>query len=892
MSLEAGKKLGPYEIIEPIGAGGMGEVYKARDTRLDRTVAIKVLPADFADRSDLKERFDREARAVSNLNHPNICALYDVGQEEGIAYLVMEHLEGETLGSRLVKGPLEVGELVRVAIQIAEALDVAHRQGFIHRDLKPGNIMLTRSGAKLLDFGLAKSTTEAAVTDATSAATATSPLTAQGTIMGTFQYMAPEQFEGVPADARSDIFAFGVVLYEMATGARAFEGKTQASLAASILKEEPRPLSALAPMVPPGLERVVQVCMAKEPDDRWQTAHDMALQLRWIADAGSGAGVPISVASKRKHREKLWMGLAIVLALTTAALGVAVLGREEPPRPQYVTSIVPPEGASFVSAGQTAGPVVLSPDGSKMVFSATDPEEGHYLWIRDLTDPEPRRLQGTQDGMRPFWSPDSKHIGFFSAGKMRRIELLSGSVLSVCDASDGRGGTWNKDGIIVFSPTFRSPIYKVDANGGTPEPVTELDPARAEGTHRYPWFLPDGDHFLYLSRRTVAGTPQDTVVYVASLKTGEKKILTQTESNTIYSSGHLLTTRERTLLAHPFDLNSLEFTGDPVSLAKGLLVDQVYSRAVISASEQGVLIYQQGNYVESADLVWFDRQGNKLGVLEAGVSSLSHSISPGQDRVAMSLAEPGPGQNIWIHDLSRGVRTRLTFSTDIVEGFPQWSPDGSEIHYTSTQEGSLKIFKKSSSGAGKEELLAHQIGDAWPTSWSRDGKHLLFTSLGNSLEQISRDIWVMSIGEEPTLFIDSKFEDDYATFSPDGNWVAYSSNSSGRDEIYVTAFPDAQGRWQISSNGGSFARWRGDGEEIFYLAPGGKAMATEVQVTESQFQIGESQTLFTMRISSTTWMPFDAAADGQKFLINVPLELNTVSPLTLVLNWTEALKNK
>jgi len=897
MPLQNGTRLGPYEILESAGAGGMGEVYKARDSRLDRTVAVKVLPSEIASRPDLRERFDREARAASSLSHPNICAIHDVGHQDGVDYIVMEYLEGETLAARLEKGPLTLAELLPVAVQLSEALDAAHRKGFMHRDIKPGNIMLTRSGAKLLDFGLAKSAFPGAAGagSMTAAPTATSPLTAEGTIVGTFQYMAPEQLEGAQADARSDIFSFGAVLYEMAAGTRAFEGKTQASLAASILKEEPRPLSALAPMTPPALERVVRICLAKEPEDRWQTARDLARELRWISEAGSQAGLPAPVAARRRTRERLWMISALVLAaalVVTAGLWFASRPPAGVEESQIFADILPPPNASFVSSGEGAGPAVISADGTKIAYSAVTPGVGQQIWVRDLTTGGTRALKGTENGYRPFWSPDGKYVGFFAGAKLKKIELLSGATLSLADASAGRGGSWSPDGTIIYTPNYRGPVYAVDSGGGgTPRAVTEMDADQREGTHRFPSFLPDGRHFFFLSRRSVAGTPEDTAVWVASLDSPERKRLMRAESNAIYASGYLLFARQKTLLAQPFDLQRLELTGEPTAVAQGVLVDPVFSLGVFSASGTGTLVYQVGNVQDKSKVVWLDRKGNETGTLVDEVAVQDVRISPDAGRVAVSIDDPGPGRNIWIQDLARGIRSRLTFASDAVEGLSQWSPDGKELLYSTTADGSLQIYRKATSGAGKSEHLIDWKGDAWPTSWSPDGKHVLFTSLSREKSESGSDVMSVSTDPDskPEPYVATSFAEDSARFSPDGRWVAYTSDESSRMEVYVAPFPNPDGKWQISSAGGDQPHWRHDGKELFYLAPGGRMMAVEVDGSGADLKVGKEQLLFTHEINTSAWQQYDNTPDGQRFLLVVPERQNIVYPITLDLNWTAAL---
>src|SRR5262249_36604381 len=498
MTLAEGSQLGPYQILSPVGAGGMGEVYRAKDTRLDRIVAIKVLPSHLSENAEIRQRFDREPKTISSLSHPHICALHDVRHQHGTDYLVMEFLEGESRADRLAKGPLPTEQALRYGIQIADALDRAHRQGIVHRDLKPGNVMLTKSGVKLVDFGLAKLAAAGPVASSLSIlpTQAGANLTQDGTILGTFQYMSPEQLEGKEAGARSDIFAFGAVLYEMATGNKAFAGKSQASLIAAILDSQPAPISTVQPMSPPALDRVVQTCLAKDPDDRWQTAHDVMLELKWIAEGGSQAGVPAPVAARRVQRERTaWIAAALFAA---AALALATLYFATPRRGDRIvrTSILPPSKTVYRSVGESAGPPAISPDGLTLAFTASDTPGRSQLWVRSFDAAAPRALPGTEGAMYPFWSPDSKSIGFFCSGKLKKVDAAGGPVLTICDAADGRGGTWGRDGVIVFEPHFREPLARVSASGGPVTAGTKLDESRRETTHRFPFFLPDGKHLL------------------------------------------------------------------------------------------------------------------------------------------------------------------------------------------------------------------------------------------------------------------------------------------------------------------------------------------------------------------------------------------------------------
>jgi len=548
----------------------MGEVYRARDTRLDRTVAIKILPAHLSHNPEAKQRFDREARAISSLNHPNICTLHDIGHQDGIDYLVMEYLEGQTLAERLMKGPLPLDQVLKYGIEICEGLEKAHKTSVTHRDLKPGNIMLTKAGAKLMDFGLAKAATAGMAQSSNLALTlsgpsADQPLTARGTIVGTFQYMAPEQVEGKEADARSDVFAMGAVLYEMATGKRAFNGRTQASIVAAILAAEPQPISTLQPMTPPALDRVVATCLAKDPEERFQTAHDLKLQLKWMAESGSKAGIPAPLAAQKKIRERMLWAVVALLAAGCAVL--AAILRPSTPERQVLHAYIPaPAKVEFAFVGDRTAPLAISPDGTRLAFGATGADGKQLLWVRVLRAASSQPLPGTEGLTHPFWSPDSRFIAFFAEGKLKKIEATGGPPQIICDASDGRGGAWNGDGVIVFSPAFNGPLFKVSAAGGAPVQVTELDSALGESSHRWPQFLPDGRHFLYFARGMAA---QVSTTYVGSLDSREKKLLFRSPTNVVASTaGYLLFIRNSTLMAQPFDAKSLTVHGDAVPVAE------------------------------------------------------------------------------------------------------------------------------------------------------------------------------------------------------------------------------------------------------------------------------------------------------------------------------------
>jgi hypothetical protein len=739
MAILPGRRLGPYEILSAIGAGGMGEVYRARDTRLDRIVAIKVLPAHLADRAELRERFEREAKTIASLNHPHICTLFDTGHQDDIDFLVMEYIEGETLAQRLQKGALPIQQVMQYAIEISGALDKAHRTGITHRDLKPGNIMLTKSGTKLLDFGLAKLAQEAVpATPESQLPTMKSGITGEGTILGTLQYMAPEQVEAKEVDARTDIFAFGAVVYEMATGRKAFEGKTQASLIAKILEIDPPPISSLQPMTPPALDRVVKKCLAKEPEKRWQAASDVCDELQWIAEGGSQTGMTAPVAASRKSllgdARLAWVHAAVFF-LAVLALGYFVYSRPAPQQAHAVRfALFLPEnwslaGTGAVTTGATA-PVIISPDGQQIAFVAVNAEGKTLLWVRALDALAAQSLAGTEGASAPFWSPDSRTLGFFAGGKLKKIDVSGGPPITLCDAADNRGGTWNQDGLILFAPTNTSALQKVSASGGVPAPATVL--GQGELGHIRPSFLPDGRHFLYstIAPRAGLGGP----IYLGSLDSSERKVLFNANSaNAGYSQGYILFLRDTTLVAQPFDPRRLVLAGDAFPIAERIRTStssQPY--AYFSVSENGSLVYQTGAETANSQLLWFDRTGKQTGALGDPAIYNAPELSSDGKRASVSIADDsGKGADVWVYDVARGLRTRFTFGpSQAYEAI--WSPDGSRIVFSSRRKGSVDLYQKDSSGAGNEEILLESNVDKYPDSWSPDGKFLLYDTLGSS----------------------------------------------------------------------------------------------------------------------------------------------------------------
>ena len=879
MTLAAATRLGPYEILSPLGAGGMGEVYRAKDTRLGRDVAVKVLPAHMSSSAELRQRLDREAKTISQLSHPHICTLHDVGHENGTDYLVMELLDGETLADRLAKGALPMEQALRIGVEVAGALDAAHRQGIVHRDLKPGNIMLTKSGVKLLDFGLAKlaAPDKTAVSQATSLPTAmqeSQPLTSRGTILGTFQYMAPEQLEGGEADARSDIFAFGCVLYEMLTGQKAFSGKSQASLISSIMGTDPPPISSIQPMIPASLDRIVKGCLAKEPEHRWSTAHDVMLQLQWIAEGGSMAGVPAPVVARRKNREKLAWGLLAAALVGLAALAVGFVRRAPTPAPLVRFDVVPPPEVATMDVPR------ISPDGRYLAFDATDMEGKARIWVRPLNSLTAQPLMGTDGGVRPFWSPDSRYVGFMADGVMKKVDVTGGPPTKICDAPGGSDGTWSPAGVILFDGTGSDPLYRVAAAGGTRAVAVPLDAAKKQTSVGWPQFLPDGKHFIYM----VTGEKQeDSAYWIGSIDSAEKKLLAPAQTLVQYAPpGYLLFVRDRTLVAQPFDASSLKITAEAVPLAEKIGTDNV-GLARFSVSTGGVLSYRTGE--TGGRLLWRDRAGRELDSFGDPGDYANPTFSPAADRLAFNLTDPRTAKgDIWIRDLSRGVNSRFTLGAGN-NVRPVWSPDGSTVVFASDRAGVFDLYEKVVRGAGEEKLLLHTDDPKNAGSWTSDGKYIAYVTR-NPKTQI--DVWALpTFGDrKPIAIAVSPFSETTPMFSPDARHIAYVSNESGRDEIYVQTFPEPGGKWQVSNGGGSDPSWRGDGSELYYRSPDQKLMAVETRAAGNDFQAGVPQPLFAIRIRpGNPRNKYAPSPDGQRFMIAAPLGRDAMSPTTIVLNW-------
>jgi len=910
MSLEAGTRLGPYEIHAPIGAGGMGEVYRARDTRLGRDVAIKILPQHLTERPDARQRFEREARAVSSLNHPHICTLYDIGHQDGTDFLVMEYLEGETLAKRLEKGPLATAELLRVGIEIADALEKAHRQGILHRDLKPSNIMLTKGGAKLMDFGLAKAASDSGapvlsnLTQSLNPAGKTTPVTAEGTIVGTFQYMSPEQMEGKEADARSDIFSFGAVLYEMATGKRAFEGKTTASVIAAILEREPPAISSVQPMSPPALDRTVKICLAKDPDERFQSAHDVKLQLEWIREAGSQAGVPARVVAHRKNRERIAWAAAALLAIIAAIFATGYFLRAPKPEQAVVAQIAAPKSAGYALWGISPGLPALSPDGTQLAFVAMGGDGKQLLWIRPLNSSHARPLEGTDDAAHPFWSPDGRAIGYFAKGKLNRIDVAGGPPITLASTSGLPGGSWNTDGTILIG-SGTAGILRVPASGGTPQQVVKLRSVQVPTT--WPQFLPDGKHFLFYK---VATPNEEPGTYADSLDGGAPVLILRGGSAAVYAPpGYLLFVRDGTLMAQPFNAGKLLLSGDAIPIAENIGVNAIIRKGIFGVSENGTLIYENAMR-GGLQITWRDRSGKTISQTGTPGDFGTPAISPDGSRLAVSYTEPGTGKpDIWVYDLARGVKTRITFAPGInADAF--WSPDG-KVCFVSNQEGSFhlgafQLYEKAADGTGQAiPLVTHDDQAEFFGTWSADGRYFVFQRSGSIVQRTanegagtngpaSGEVWAISRGGEEKLFPvvqNGPFVAIQPALSPNGKWLAYVSDESGSFEVYVVPFPHGTGKWQISSGGGTWPRWSHSGNELFYRGIG-NLMSAQISEKQGNFVVGKTQELFKVNAGRGGLGPmYDVTADGRKFVIVEQTEQDA-APLTVVVNWPALLKKQ
>jgi eukaryotic-like serine/threonine-protein kinase len=875
-----GVKLGPYEIVSPLGSGGMGEVYRARDARLGRDVAVKILPAEFSADAARKQRFEREAKTVSSLNHPHICVLHDVGSQDGIDYLVMECLEGETLAKRLEKGPLPLEQVLKYGSQIADALDKAHHSGVVHRDLKPGNIILTSSGAKLLDFGLAKpAVSVASGATLTSVGLGSNPVTQEGTIVGTFQYMSPEQIEGKELDCRSDIFALGAVLYEAVTGQRAFEGKSQLSVASAILEKEPPPISTIKPLAPRSLEHVIRRCLAKDPDDRWQSARDLALELRALAtlDPSSQSSAAALPVARRKHLRDFLPWVVATLALLVLSLVFLRPHNAVSALPVY-SSIDAPQGTSFEIEGDMGAQPVLSPDGSSLVFGASGD-----LWLRSLRNGSEHILTGTHSAMNPFWSPDNSSIGFFAEGKLKTLQIATGVVRTICPAASPRGGTWGPTGVILFTPNPRDAIYQVPAAGGTPVAVTKIDTS-IHSTHRWPVALPDGKRFLYFASSHITPLSEQNGIYIASFDGQLNRFLVPTPSGGGYADGKLLFAKESTLYAQTLDFSSLSLSGSPRPVAEGVVVDLGVWHATFTASDNGFLIFQRGSAMAQTRMEWVDRNGKHLDFVGDKDVFLGPRLSKDGHRLLVGLGDPT--HDVWAFDAFGPDKTRLTFDGDVVAE-PVWSPDSSRFAVVHGLPN--RIFRavvRPASGTG-ESTTFKEVGDNFAvTDWSPDGRYLVTETGIGEIELLP-----LNPQEQPRRIFSPSPSTGPASsgqFSPDGKFVTITIVLHSGPEVFIIPASGGTGMWQVSNGGGKWGRWSRDGKQLYYVSMRNEMVVVDIREKGDSIAVGHPTPLFTfhpsLRVYRQGMIGFDVSADGRKFLLVTAADENS-RPLTLLQNW-------
>jgi Tol biopolymer transport system component len=878
MPLEVGSRLGAYEVLSFIGEGGMGRVFRARDTRLKREVAIKSLTLGATFDADRIARFRREAEALAALNHPHIATIHDQLEADGTLYLVLELVDGETLSNRLGTGPMPVGDAIRMARQIAEALEAAHARGIVHRDLKPANIKISSTGhLKVLDFGLAKMLGADSEGDGPPQATHTSPaMTRGGVILGTAPYMSPEQARGTSVDAQADIWAFGCVLYELLTGRLAFPGATVTDVLAAVVRGEPD-WTALPTETPSSVRSLLRRCLHKEPSRRLHHVADARIELE---DATSHPEQPVMATQRRRSTERwAWGVVALALAALAGVAFVLLAGRP--------SQAALPEMRVEVNTPISPDPVffALSPDGQKLAFLAASGGTTR-LWVRSLDGTPPRALEGTDLAVAPFWSPDGRSLGFFSDGRLKRIDLASGLVQSLATAPVGAGGTWSREGVIVYGASAIGGLSRVSAVGGAVQPATTATPPLV--AHRHPNFLPDGQHFLFYAAGVTTAVRG---IYVGSLDGGEPRRVVESDAAGVFSpSGHLLFVRESTLFAQRFDLKQLVLSGEPVAVADPIAVDRTVGVAGIAASEAGSIAYRTGGPRGQRQLIWLDRSGKAVGTVgNADAAGLYNPDLSYDGRMVAVNRTIGVGLDIWQIDVARGVPNRLTFD-ESSDQLPVWSPDGRFVVFSSNRTGVYDLYRRSTTGAGTDEVILASQENKFAMGFSHDSQYLLYRV---TAPNVNWDLWVLPMTgqQKPIPVAHSAFQEMMGEFAPDGRWVAYQSNESGRYEIYLQSFPTPSVRVQISSSGGAQPRWRRDGKELFFVALDGRLMAASVSVNASgQVQPGVPVSLFVTQaaggaVPGVQKQQYAVAPDGQRFLVNTISDDAAAAPITLVLNW-------
>ncbi len=899
-----GSTVSHYKIIEKLGEGGMGVVYRAQDLTLDRLVALKFLPPHVTSSTEDKTRFIQEARAAAALAHPNICTVFGVEEQDGQSFIVMEFVDGKTLSD--AKSNVSQKQAIDIGIQLADGLAAAHERGIVHRDIKPENIMIRKDGrVQIMDFGLAK------LRGATR-------LTKEGSTTGTAGYMSPEQAQGFEVDHRTDIFSLGVVLYELSAGQSPFNGRHDAALAYEIVNVDPQPITATRPEIDPEIDRIVAECLQKEPDERFQAAKDISKELKRVkressrsqrsritnvlvprkSSGANGSTLPHDATTIRTILPWIVATVCFIGMLSLAT--VVFMSRSKETRLLHAY-LPPPDRLNFFMYGNESGPASLSPNGRHLAFVAADTVGKRWIYVWDLDATAPRRLEGTSGALHPFWSPDNQFLGYFDENRLKRIDASGGAPMTLCAAKNPRGGTWNADGIIVFSPGPVDPLFSVPAVGGTPSPVTKLDVAHRVNSHRWPSFLPDGKHFLYFARTTSSGTESEgDAIHVASLDGKEDHVVLRASSNAQFASGYLLYTRGNSLVAQRFDLGSLAVEGEAVSIAEGVAYDESTLHSQFTVSQNGVLVYQTGTPMLGSRLAVYDRSGKqneyKSKYIGDRLEYLQPRVSFDGNRLAADVYSfQSHNIDVWIYDLVRNTRTRFTFAPSY-EQYPTWSHDAKKIFFNANPDGIFNLYCKSSDGASQDELILKTPEDKIPLDVSSDDAYLLFQKYGGTRTQ--SDLWILPLrgngqGLKPFPFLQTEFNETDARFSPDGRWVAYTSNESGQNEVYIRSFTTSDSRWQVSTSGGSGPRWRKDGKEIYYLSSDHAVMCANIEIKTTTVEVSNVHRLFeTPQIVELILPGYDVSADGTKFFINVQNETQNQSPLSLVINWDAGLKNK
>ncbi len=890
-----GKTILQYEVLEQLGEGGMGVVYKAKDTKLDRFVALKFLPANVSSTESDRARFMQEAKAAATLSHPNICTIYDVQEFEGQLFIAMEYIEGETLRDR--KNNISFKQSIDIGIQVAEALGAAHEKGIVHRDIKPENVMLRKDGrAQIMDFGLAKQQ-------------GASRLTKQGSTVGTIGYMSPEQVQGFNVDHRTDIFSFGVLLYELVSGQSPFKGMHETAIIYEIVNVDAEPVTILKPDLPTDLDAILLECLAKDPDERYQSAKEIVKDLRKLkresskttasrvlavrqSQINSGirpqTAVFETVPEKKQFAFNIWMILFAlsVLSLLVLLTTYFVFVRTEP---ELMRLTFESPNSEFFNAAN-GGHIEISPNGKMIAFVAKDSSGKNHLWVRPINSPMPILLQGTENAYYPFWSYDSRMIAYFADGKLKKIDANGGPSFSLCDAASGRGGTWNKEGVIVFCPTATGPLHQVPSAGGTSKELTVLDSTEFEVSHRWPFFLPDGDHFLYSVQTNKASLDQDAdLIRVGSLNDTKSKIIVRTSSNAVYNQGWILYYKQKSLLAQRFNEGSIELEGEPIPILENILYNRARNKGAFSLSQNNRLAFLATS-VSDDELAIFGANGTLQHKIKSKIPSQRATFSKDGNLIAIDALEEGASnEDIWIHDIRRNSDTRLTFdkASEIV---PEWSPDGSKVYFSSNRTGIYCVYEKNSNGTGDEQLVFGSKLASFVTGISQDGKKLLLSV--NTQSTLKWNIGMYDLQEKKFIpLLSSQFNEWIGRFSPDGKWFAYQSDETGKYEIYIRPTDGSPSKWQVSTNGGTGAVWLENGKEVVFNLNNQELFSVPVSSSEDQIVIGQARSIYKSESGLQTSIQ-DVSADGKKILLKRTLNAQVLRSASLIFNWQNLVEKK